>query len=215
MTVMAHKVHPKAFRIKEMKDWSSRWIDQKNYAKTLQEDFVIREFLLKKLKEASVESVDIERILGKIMVIVTSGRPGLIIGRAGAGIESLRKSIEGLVGKTKAKEVRLDVQEVKNPWGSATLTAQFVAQQLEKRMPARRVLKQTLQKVMTTKGIEGVKVEIAGRLGGAEIARREWLKQGRLPLATLRARIDYGFAEALTTFGTIGVKVWIFKGEEF
>ena len=212
---MAHKVHPKAFRIKEMKDWSSRWIDQKNYAKTLQEDFVIREFLLKKLKEASVESVDIERILGKIMVIVTSGRPGLIIGRAGAGIESLRKSIEGLVGKTKAKEVRLDVQEVKNPWGSATLTAQFVAQQLEKRMPARRVLKQTLQKVMTTKGIEGVKVEIAGRLGGAEIARREWLKQGRLPLATLRAKIDYGFAEALTTFGTIGVKVWIFKGEEF
>ena len=215
MTVMAHKVHPKAFRIKETKDWSSRWIEKKNYAKTLQEDFMIREFLLKKLKEASVESVDIERILGKIMVIVTSGRPGLIIGRAGAGIESLRKAIEGIVGKTKAKEVRLDVREIKNPWESATLTAQFVAQQLEKRMPARRVLKQTLQKVMTTKGIEGVKVEIAGRLGGAEIARREWLKQGRLPLATLRAKIDYGFAEALTTFGTIGVKVWIFKGEEF
>ncbi|OHA67439.1 MAG: 30S ribosomal protein S3 [Candidatus Wildermuthbacteria bacterium RIFCSPHIGHO2_02_FULL_47_12] len=212
---MAHKVHPKAFRIKETKDWSSRWIEKKNYAKTLQEDFMIREFLLKKLKEASVESVDIERILGKIMVIVTSGRPGLIIGRGGAGIEILRKAIEGLVGKTKAKEVRLEVREIKNPWESATLTAQFVAQQLEKRMPARRVLKQTLQKVMATKGIEGVKVEIAGRLGGAEIARREWLKQGRLPLATLRAKIDYGFAEALTTFGTIGVKVWIFKGEEF
>ncbi len=212
---MAHKVHPKAFRIKEMKDWSSRWIEKKNYAKTLQEDFVIREFLLKKLKEASVESVDIERFPGKLMVIVTSGRPGLIIGRAGAGIETLRKSIEGIVGKAKAKEVRLDVREIKNPWESATLTAQFVAQQLEKRMPPRRVLKQTLQKVMATKGIEGVKVEIAGRLGGAEIARREWLKQGRLPLATLRAKIDYGFAEALTTFGTIGVKVWIFKGEEF
>lgn len=212
---MAHKVHPKAFRIKEMKDWSSRWIEKKNYAKTLQGDFVIREFLLKKLKEASVESVDIERFPGKIMITVTSGRPGLIIGRGGAGIESLRKSIEVLVGKAKAKEVRLDVQEIKNPWESATLTAQFVAQQLEKRMPARRVLKQTLQKVMVTKGIGGVKVEIAGRLGGAEIARREWLKQGRLPLATLRAKIDYGFAEALTTFGTIGVKVWIFKGEEF
>jgi small subunit ribosomal protein S3 len=212
---MAHKVHPKAFRIKETKDWSSRWIEKKNYAKTLQEDFMIREFLLRKLKEASVESVDIERILGKIMVIVTSGRPGLIIGRAGAGIEILRKSIEGIVGKAKAKEVRLEVREIKNPWESATLTAQFVAQQLEKRMPARRVLKQTLQKVMATKGIEGVKVEIAGRLGGAEIARREWLKQGRLPLATLRAKIDYGFAEAFTTFGTIGVKVWIFKGEEF
>ncbi|MDO8474384.1 MAG: 30S ribosomal protein S3 [bacterium] len=212
---MAHKVHPKAFRMKEMKDWSSRWIEKKNYAKTLQEDFVIREFLLKKLKEASVESIDIERILGKIMVIVTSGRPGLIIGRAGAGIEILRKSIEGIVGKAKAKEVRLEVREIKNPWESATLTAQFVAQQLEKRMPPRRVLKQTLQKAMATKGIEGVKVEIAGRLGGAEIARREWLKLGRLPLATLRARIDYGFAEALTTFGTIGVKVWMFKGEEF
>jgi len=212
---MAHKVHPKAFRIKETKDWSSRWIEKKNYAKTLQEDFVIREFLLKKLKEASVESVDIERILGKIMVIVTSGRPGLVIGRAGAGIETLRKSIEGIVGKEKAKEVRLQVREIKNPWESATLTAQFVAQQLEKRMPARRVLKQTLQKVMATKGMEGFKVEIAGRLGGAEIARREWLKQGRLPLATLRAKIDYGFAEALTTYGTIGVKVWIFKGEEF
>jgi small subunit ribosomal protein S3 len=212
---MAHKVHPKAFRIREMKDWSSRWIEKKNYAKTLQEDFMIREFLLKKLKEASVESIDIERILGKIMIIVTSGRPGLIIGRAGAGIESLRKAIEGIVGKAKAKEVRLDVKEIKNPWESATLTAQFVAQQLEKRMPPRRVLKQTLQKVMATKGMEGVKVEIAGRLGGAEIARREWLKQGRLPLATLRAKIDYGFAEALTTFGTIGVKVWIFKGEEF
>lgn len=212
---MAHKVHPKAFRIKETKDWSSRWIEKKNYAKTLQEDFIIREFLLKKLKEASVESIDIERILGKIMVIVTSGRPGLIIGRGGAGIEQLRKSIETIVGKARAKEVKLDVREVKNPWESATLTAQFVAQQLEKRMPPRRVLKQTLQKVMASKGIEGVKVEIAGRLGGAEIARREWLKQGRLPLATLRAKIDYGFAEALTTFGTIGVKVWIFKGEEF
>ena len=212
---MAHKVHPKAFRMRETKDWSSRWIEKKNYAKTLEGDFLIREFLAKKLKEASVESIDIERFPGKIMVIVSSARPGLIIGRGGSGIELLRKSIEGIVGKSKAKEVRLEIREIKNPWESATLTAQFVAQQLEKRMPPRRVLKQTLQKVMATKGIEGVKVEIAGRLGGAEIARREWLKLGRLPLATLRARIDYGFAEALTTFGTIGVKVWIFKGEEF
>lgn len=212
---MAHKVHPKAFRMKETKDWSSRWIEKKNYAKTLEGDFLIREFLLKKLKEASVESVDIERFPGKIMVIVNSARPGLIIGRGGSGIELLRKSIEGLVGKSKAKEVRLEIREIKNPWESATLTAQFVAQQLEKRMPARRVLKQTLQKVMATKGIEGVKVEIAGRLGGVEIARREWLKLGRLPLQTIRAKIDYGFAEALTTFGTIGVKVWIYKGEEF
>ncbi len=212
---MAHKVHPKAFRMKEMKDWSSRWIEKKNYAKTLEGDFVIREFLQKKLKDASVESIDIERILGKIMVIVSTARPGLIIGRGGSGIELLRKSIEGLVGKSKAKEVRLEIREIKNPWESATLTAQFVTQQLEKRMPARRVLKQTLQKVMATKGIEGVKVEIAGRLGGAEIARREWLKLGRLPLQTIRAKIDYGLAQALTTYGTIGVKVWIYKGEEF
>lgn len=149
------------------------------------------------------------------MVIVSTARPGLIIGRGGSGIELLRKSIEGLVGKSKAKEVRLEIREIKNPWESATLTAQFVTQQLEKRMPARRVLKQTLQKVMATKGIEGVKVEIAGRLGGAEIARREWLKLGRLPLQTIRAKIDYGLAQALTTYGTIGVKVWIYKGEEF
>jgi small subunit ribosomal protein S3 len=212
---MAHKVHPKIFRVRETKDWSSRWIEQKNYAKTLEGDFLIREFLLKKLKEASVESIDIERFPGKIMVIVSSARPGLIIGRGGSGIELLRKSIEGLVGKSKAKEVRLEIREIKNPWESATLTAQFVAQQLEKRMPPRRVLKQTLQKVMATKGAEGVKVEIAGRLGGAEIARREWLKQGRLPLQTLRAKIDYGLAEALTKYGTIGVKVWIYKGETF
>mgnify|MGYP001566515400 FL=1 len=212
---MAHKVHPKAFRMKETKDWSSRWIEEKNYAKTLEGDFRIREFLAKKLKEASVESIDIERILGKITVIVSSARPGLIIGRGGSGIELLRKSIEGLVGKSKAKEVRLEIREIKNPWESATLTAQFVAQQLEKRMPPRRVLKQTLQKVMATKGIEGVKVEIAGRLGGAEIARREWLKLGRLPLQTIRAKIEYGFAEALTTYGTIGVKVWVYKGDTF
>jgi small subunit ribosomal protein S3 len=212
---MAHKVHPKAFRMKETKDWSSRWIEGKNYAKTLEGDFRIREFLQKKLKEASVESIDIERILGKITVIVSSARPGLIIGRGGSGIELLRKSIEGLVGKSKAKEVRLEIREIKNPWESATLTAQFVAQQLEKRMPPRRVLKQTLQKVMATKGIEGVKVEIAGRLGGAEIARREWLKLGRLPLQTIRAKIEYGFAEALTTYGTIGVKVWVYKGDTF
>ena len=212
---MAHKVHPKAFRMKETKDWSSRWIEGKNYAKTLEGDFRIREFLAKKLKEASVESIDIERILGKITVIVSSARPGLIIGRGGSGIELLRKSIEGLVGKSKAKEVRLEIREIKNPWESATLTAQFVAQQLEKRMPPRRVLKQTLQKVMATKGIEGVKVEIAGRLGGAEIARREWLKLGRLPLQTIRAKIEYGFAEALTTYGTIGVKVWVYKGDTF
>ena len=212
---MAHKVHPKAFRMKETKDWSSRWIEGKNYAKTLEGDFRIREFLAKKLKEASVESIDIERILGKITVIVSSARPGLIIGRGGSGIELLRKSIEGLVGKSKAKEVRLEIREIKNPWESATLTAQFVAQQLEKRMPPRRVLKQTLQKVMATKGIEGVKIEIAGRLGGAEIARREWLKLGRLPLQTIRAKIEYGFAEAFTTYGTIGVKVWVYKGDIF
>lgn len=212
---MAHKVHPKAFRMRETKDWSSRWIEKKNYAKTLEGDFAIREFLQKKLKEASVESIDIERFPGKIMVIVSSARPGLIIGRGGSGIEQLRKSIEGLVGKSKAKDVRLEIREIKNPWESAVLVAQFVAQQLEKRMPVRRVLKQTLQKVMVTKGIEGVKVEVAGRLGGAEIARREWLKLGRLPLQTIRSRIDYGFAEALTTYGTIGVKVWIYKGEEF
>ena len=210
---MTHKVHPKIFRIKETKDWISRWFDKKNFAKFLQEDFIIREFLEERLKESSVEIIEIERFGDKVNIIINSGRPGLIIGRGGSGIEELRKILQKKIGDE--KEIRLEIREVKNPWTSASLSAQWVAQQLERRMPHRRVLKQIIGKIMANKEIEGVKVEVAGRLGGADIARRERLKEGRLPLQTLRAKIDYANQEAHTTYGVVGVKVWMYKGEEF
>ena len=209
---MSHKVHPKIFRIKETKDWLSRWVGKKLYAKTLEGDFRIREFLQKKLKDASLESVEIERFASRITIIINSGRPGLIIGRGGAGIEILKKQLQKLAG---TQDVRLEIREIKNPFESATLIGQNIAQQLEKRMPHRRVLKMVMQKIMANKGIQGAKLEVAGRLGGADIARREGLKEGRLPLQTMRAIVDYASLEAQTTYGTIGVKVWLYKGEKF
>lgn len=209
---MSHKVHPKIFRVRETKDWVSRWIGKKRYAATLEEDFRIREFLLKKLKDAFVESVEIERVAGSLVVIINSGRPGIIIGRGGAGIELLKKELQK---KLSSKDVRLEIREIKNQFESAALIAQNIAQQLEKRMPHRRVLKQTMQKIMANKGIQGARLEVAGRLGGADIARREGLKEGRLPLQTLRANVDYALVEAKTTYGTVGVKVWLYKGETF
>ncbi|MEK7542430.1 MAG: 30S ribosomal protein S3 [Patescibacteria group bacterium] len=223
---MAHKVHPKIFRIKETADWHSRWFEKNAYKETLREDYLMRSYITKKLKEAGVASVEIERFAGKISLIISTSRPGLIIGRGGSGIEELRKTIEKILEKDKKsryrevkdnrkREIRLEIREIKNPWDSASLTAQWVVQQLEKRMPFRRVMKQTLGKVMANKHIEGAKVQISGRLGGADIARTEKLKMGRLPLQTLRARIDYALVEAKTKYGMIGVKVWMYKGEKF
>jgi len=216
---MAHKVHPKAFRIRETADWYSRWFERKNYIQSLREDFLIRDYLMEKLKECGVEHIEIERFTGKTNVIINSARPGLIIGRGGSGIEELKKQLVKLLpaaGKNaRPKELRLEIREIKNPWESATLTAQWIAQQLERRMPYRKVLKQTLGKVTANKIVQGVKFEVSGRLGGVEIARREGLRKGRLPLQTLRADIDYGFYEAKTTYGMIGVKVWIYKGDKF
>ena len=230
---MAHKVHPKAFRIKGTGDWDSRWFERKNFVNFLQEDFVIRNFLEKRLEEAGLANIEIERFAGKTNIIISTSRPGLIIGRGGSGIEEIRRALEALLlrrkpasvkttaGKpdsvktTAGKEIRLEIQEIKNPWESASLTAQWIAQQLEKRMPHRRVLKQALTKVMANKNVQGAKIHIAGRLGGTEIARSESLRMGRLPLQTLRARIDYSLKEAKTTYGMIGVKVWMYKGEKF
>ncbi len=223
---MTHTVHPKIFRIKETADWYSRWFEKNTYAKALREDFLIRSTVVKKLKEAGIDSVEIERFAAKILVIINTSRPGLIIGRGGSGIEELRKTLEKVLEKEKQKrwreikdsrkrEIRLEIREIKNPWDSASLTAQWVAQQLEKRMPFRKVMKQTIGKVTANKHIGGVKIEISGRLGGADIARREVLKTGRLPLQTLRAKIDYALAEAKTTYGIIGVKIWMYKGEKF
>ena len=222
---MAHQVHPKIFRIKGTADWNSRGFYEKDFPKYLREDFEIRKFLKKKLAKIGVEKVEIERFPSKINVIITSARPGLIIGRGGEGIELLKKELEKQVFKkssvrsTKEKgrslELRLEIKEIRNPWLSANLSAQWIAQQLEKRMPFRRVLKQALGKIMLNKEVQGARVQVAGRLDGIEIARTEWLKKGKLPRQTLRADIDYGVAEAFCTYGIIGIKVWIYKGEKF
>ncbi|MCD6429428.1 30S ribosomal protein S3 [bacterium] len=217
---MAHKVHPKAYRVGYIADWDSRWFTDKSFAKNLEEDFKIRQCLEKKLKDAALERIEIERSPGKINIIIHTARPGLVIGRAGKGLEILKHEIEEKILKqsNKAKEkieVRFDVKEIRNPWSSAQLVAQWVAQRLEKRVPYRTVLKQALSKIQSYKDVQGAKIEVSGRLNGVTIARKEWLQYGRLPRQTIRADIDYGFAQAYCTYGVIGVKVWLYKGEKF
>lgn len=231
---MTHKVHPKIFRIKETSDWYSRWLTKKDFPKFLEEDFKIKEFLKKKLVIAGLEKIEIERSPGKINIIITCARPGLIIGRGGGGIDDLKKDLEKIIYKEKPsftsvyakakaykktsegkQELKLEIKEVKDPWIHSALVSQWIAQQLEKRIRRRRVLRQALDRITSHKEVEGARVEVSGRLDGAEIARREWLKKGRLPRQTLRAIIDYGTAEAHCSYGVIGVKVWIYKGEKF
>ena len=212
---MAHKVHPRSFRIHETGNWQSRWMNVKHMPQLLEEDFRIRAFLEKRFKDSSLEGVEIERSSGKITVIINTARPGLVIGRGGSGIEEVRNSLRKLLGiKNKKTEIRLEIREIRNPWASASLCAQWVASQLEHRMPHRRTLRQVVEKMMANKEVQGAKVEISGRLGGAEIGRREKLRKGKLPLQTLRSEIDYAQAEAQTTYGTIGVKVWMYRGEK-
>jgi len=208
---MAHRVHPKVFRIKEMKDWNTRGFYEKKAPKYLEEDFRIRNFLEKKLKLAGIAKIEIERSPNKINVIVLTSRPGLVIGRGGEGVEKLKKELEKLLFEK--KELRLEIQTVKDPWTSASLSAQYIAQRLEKRVPYKRVLKQSLSKIMVHKEVQGAKVQVSGRLNGVEMARTEWLREGKLPRQTLRSNIDYGTAKAFCTYGVIGVKVWIYKGE--
>lgn len=213
---MTHKVHPKAYRLKELADWDSRWFSKKNLSQYLEQDFEIREFLIKKLAKVGVEKIEIERFPGKIKAIISSARPGLIIGRGGGGVEELKKQLERKIFRDGPKiELKLEIKEIRNPWLSAPLSAQWIAQQIEKRIHHRRVLKQALDKIIIVKEVEGVRVEVAGRLGGSDIARTEWLKKGRLPRQVLRADIDYGQARANCSYGVIGVKVWIYKGEKF
>jgi len=221
---MAHTVHPKVFRIKESSDWDSRWLEKKKFPQYLEEDFKIRNFLKEKLGKTGVERIEIERFPGKLNIIISSARPGLIIGRGGEGVEQLKKELERMFLKGRPafakaqaskKETRIEIREVKNPWLSASLSAQWVVQQIEKRVFFRKVLKQAVDKIITQKGAEGCRVELAGRLGGTEIARTEWLKKGKLPRQTIRADIDYAQEEARCTYGTIGVKVWIYKGQKF
>ena len=227
---MSHKVHPKAYRLKSLLDWDSRWLDKKKLSQYLEEDFRIREFLKKKIGKFGVEKIEIERFPGKLTVIISSVRPGLIIGRGGEGIEGLKKELEKKflrnhfrtsaatpqkISSGQTLEVKIEVREVREFWSSANLAAQWITQQIEKRVHHRRVLKQALDKIMAVKQNKGARIEVAGRLGGAEIARREWLKKGSLPRQTLRANIDYAQVEAFCSYGVIGVKVWIYKGEKF
>ena len=215
---MAHKVHPKAFRIRNISSWYSRGFYEKSFPKTLEEDFKIREFLHKKLAKIGIAEVEIERYPGKTNIIVSCVRPGLIIGRQGQGIEELRRQLEkkilGIDKKNGRPDMKIEIREIINPWASADYLGQWVASQLEKRMPYLKILKQGLEKAMASRDVEGARIQVSGRLNGVEIARTAWLSRGRLPRQTIRADIDYALNEAHCTYGQIGIKVWIFKGEK-
>ncbi len=216
---MSHVVHPYSHRLGVIRDWKSRWFGTKSsFRSSLRGDIVIREFLAKNLRGYFVGNVEIERQEKKIKVIIETSRPGMIIGRKGEGSTKLKKDLESLLrrrGLIENEELRIDIQEIKSPESNAAVVAQMIAEGLEKRLPFRRVAKQTMEKVMANRDVEGVKIVIAGRLGGADMARREKMKQGRIPLQTLRADIDHALFEARLPYGTIGIQVWIYKGEVF
>jgi small subunit ribosomal protein S3 len=214
---MGQKANPTGLRIGITTGWKSRWFAVKGngYAKKLQEDVMMREFIEKKWKAAAIASVIIERSVGTVKIIVTTSRPGVLIGRGGSGIEDLARVVKKRFFPGKRVDLKVEVMEVKHPEEDAMLVAQQVAEQLEKRLPFRRVLKGTMEQIMGSKFVQGAKIEIAGRLGGAEMSRREWLMKGKIPLHTLRADIDFARFNAHTTYGVIGVKTWIYKGERF
>jgi len=206
---MGQKVHPYGIRLGIVKDWTSTWYaDTKHYADYLNMDLKVREFLRKKLAHASVSRIQIERPANNARIVIHTARPGIVIGKKGEDIESLRRQVAQLMGV----HAHISVEEIRKPELDAYLVAESVAQQLERRIMFRRAMKRAVSNSMRL-GAEGIKINVAGRLNGAEIARSEWYREGRVPLHTLRADIDYGFAEANTTYGVIGVKVWIFKGE--
>ena len=210
---MGRKINPKFYRIGLNKSWDSHWLNLKEYPKLLKEDYKIREFINKKAKASRIESINIQRKAKDIKIIIYTARPGILIGRQGQGIEAIQKGLKKIL-KTDLN-INISVEEVRQPEISAQIVALNIAEDIEKRISYRRVLKQYLNKVAQHKKVLGVKIMVSGRLDGIEIARNEWLKQGKLPLSTLRADIDYGFAEAHCTYGAIGVKVWIYKGEKF
>ena len=207
---MGQKVHPHGFRVGVIKDWDAKWYaDNKNFADNLVEDNKIRKFIKGKYYTANISKMEIERASKKVKINIFTAKPGMVIGKGGQEIDSMKKELEKLV---KDENVLVNIVEVKTPESDAQLMAENIAVQLEKRISFRRAMKQTIQRAMKT-GVKGVKTTCAGRLGGAEIARTESYHEGTIPLQTLRADIDYGFAEANTTYGKIGVKVWVYKGE--
>ena len=205
---MGQKVNPHGLRVGVIKDWDSRWYAEKDFADNLVEDYNIRKFLKKKLFASGVSDIEIERASDRVRVIVHTATPGVVFGKAGAEIEKLKKDL----GKYTDKKVFIDIKEIKRPDREAQLVAENIAQQLENRTSFRRAMKSAMQRSMKA-GVLGIKTCCAGRLGGADIARSEFYSEGTIPLQTLRADIDYGFAEADTTYGKVGVKVWIYKGE--
>ncbi len=210
---MGHKVDPRSFRLKQITTWKSKWFARKDYGKFLEQDNKIRCYLMRKLKEASVATIEIERSANNITVTIKTSRPGVVIGRGGAGIEDLKKILKNKFIQT-GQVLNVNIQEVTKPYLNAELVVRMMSEQIEKRMPFRRVMKQAIIQVERA-GAKGVKVSVAGRLNGSEIARTEKLGTGKIPLHTIRADIDYAQGEAHTTYGSIGIKVWIYKGEIF
>lgn len=206
---MGQKVNPHGARVGVILDWSTRWFaNKKDFADNLEADYKLRKMLKARLYQAGISRIDIERSTGKLTVTLFTAKPGVVIGKGGAGVEALKKEIEAF-----AKiPVSLNIMEIKNPETDAQLVAENIAQQLERRISFRRAMKQSIQRAMRS-GAKGIKTAVSGRLGGADIARSEGYHEGSIPLQTLRANIDYGFAEAKTTYGRIGVKVWIYKGQ--
>ncbi|QJD85077.1 30S ribosomal protein S3 [Cohnella herbarum] len=206
---MGQKVNPVGLRIGIIRDWESKWYAEKDFGTLLIEDVKIREFLKKKLKEAAVSKIEIERAANRVNVTIHTAKPGIVIGKGGAEVEVLRGQLTKI---TNGKKVHINISEIKNPEMDAILVAESIAQQLERRVSFRRAMKQAMQRTQRA-GAKGIKTSVSGRLGGAEIARQEGYSEGTVPLHTLRADIDYGTAEAHTTYGRIGVKVWIYRGE--
>jgi len=210
---MGQKVHPYGFRVGIIKNWRSRWFARKDtFHKLLIEDMKIKRFVKKKLSNGAVSNIEIERTGDRVRIIVFTARPGVVIGRRGADIEALKEQVQSMIAGE--KQMFIDIREIKQAAMEAQLVAENIALQLEKRFPFRRALKKAMQ-LAKDAGCEGLKIKISGRLGGAEIARKESAKYGKIPLQTLRADIDYGFTEAHTTYGLIGIKVWVYKGERF
>ena len=218
---MSHITNPKILRIRKTEDWMSRGFYKKNFPLYLEEDFKIRNFLIKNLPKGTIEGIEIERGSTFLKIFIKTARPALIIGRGGEEVKKIKKEIEKIItplikGKEsiKKQEVKIEILTVKDPWASASLASQWVALQLEKRARFRQVLKMVLSKIMFSREVKGARVQVAGRLNGVSISRTEWLQQGELSRQTIRAVIDYGFSTALCSYGIIGVKVWIYKGQK-
>ena len=206
---MGQKVNPHGIRVGVIKDWDSKWYADADFSDNLVEDYNIRKFVKKKLYSAGISKIEIERASDRVKVFIYTAKPGVVIGKGGADIEKLKAEIQKLT----TKKLSIDIKEIKRPDGDSQLVAENIALQLENRVSFRRAMKSVMSRAMKTPGVKGIKTSVSGRLGGADMARTEFYSEGTIPLQTLRADIDYGFAEASTTYGKVGVKVWIYKGE--